>query len=235
MNRTLKVIFCIFFFAVCLFFSLATFIPGASKITEGGIERPSLVKDGFINDDFGTDYEEYFSRAFAYRGYVVDLWSQTRAAIGEGNDQVVVGKDNFLFFAETIDSYTGNPMSDDEIKLAADAIENLAKTAASKGAGFLFAPAPDKNTIYPEKMPARYIRNENTDLDRLFAELSARGLDDIFIDLRPILTDAKNERLVYHRRDTHWNQDGALTSLGAIADRLGFSLPDMSTVTRTEP
>ena len=116
MNRTLKVIFCIFFFAVCLFFSLATFIPGASKITEGGIERPSLVKDGFINDDFGTDYEEYFSRAFAYRGYVVDLWSQTRAAIGEGNDQVVVGKDNFLFFAETIDSYTGNPMSDDEIK-----------------------------------------------------------------------------------------------------------------------
>ncbi|MFQ9146979.1 MAG: alginate O-acetyltransferase AlgX-related protein [Eubacteriales bacterium] len=157
MNRTLKVIFCIFFFAVCLFFSLATFIPGASKITEGGIERPSLVKDGFINDDFGTDYEEYFSRAFAYRGYVVDLWSQTRAAIGEGNDQVVVGKDNFLFFAETIDSYTGNPMSDDEIKLAADAIENLAKTAASKGARFLFAPAPDKNTIYPEKMPARYI------------------------------------------------------------------------------
>ena len=81
MNRTLKVIFCIFFFAVCLFFSLATFIPGASKITEGGIERPSLVKDGFINDDFGTDYEEYFSRAFAYRGFVVDLWSQTRAAI----------------------------------------------------------------------------------------------------------------------------------------------------------
>lgn len=235
MNRTLKVIFCIFFFTVCLFFSLATFIPGTSKITEGGIERPSLVKDGFINDDFGTDYEEYFSRAFAYRGYVVDLWSQTRAAIGEGNDQVVVGKDNFLFFAETIDSYTGNPMTDDEIKLAADAIENLAKTAASKGAGFLFATAPDKNTIYPEKMPARYIRNENTDLDRLFAELSARGLDDIFIDLRPILTDAKNERLVYHRRDTHWNQDGALTSLGAIADRLGFSLPDMSTVTRTEP
>ena len=114
-------------------------------------------------------------------------------------------------------------------------VENLAKTAASKGARFLFAPAPDKNTIYPEKMPARYIRNENTDLDRLFAELSARGLDDIFIDLRPILTDAKNERLVYHRRDTHWNQDGALTSLGAIADRLGFSLPDMSTITRTEP
>lgn len=56
-----------------------------------------------------------------------------------------------FFFAETIDSYTGNPMSDDEIKLAADAIENLAKTAASKGARFLFAPAPDKNTIYPEK------------------------------------------------------------------------------------
>ena len=235
MNRTLKVIFCILFFSVCLFFSLATFIPGASRITEGGIERPSLVKDGFINDDFGTEYEEYFSRAFAYRGYVVDLWSSMRASIGEGNDQVVVGRDDFLFYAETTDSYTGNPMSDDEIRLAADAIENLANTAASKGAKFLFAPAPDKNTIYPEKMPARYKKAETTDLDRLFAELSARGLDDIFIDLRPALTDAKSEWLIYHRRDTHWNQDGALTALGAISDRLGFALPDMSSVTRTEP
>lgn len=38
-----------------------------------------------------------------------------------------------FFFAETIDSYTGNPMSDDEIKLAADAIENLAKTRRVEG------------------------------------------------------------------------------------------------------
>lgn len=235
MNKILKTIFCTLFFAICLFFSLATFIPEASRVAEGGAERPSLFADGKINDDFGSEYEEYFSKAFAYRGIVVNIWSKLRAAIGEGNDQVVVGKDDFLFFADTIDCYIGNPMSDEEISSAADALENLAAAAEQRGAKLLFVPAPDKNHIYPEKMPSRFLQKTPTDLDRLLATLDERGLSELYFDPRQTLLDAKSERLVYHRRDTHWNQDGALAVFTEISERLGLSAPDMSGVTRTEP
>ena len=235
MSKLLKTVFCTLFFAVCLFFSLATFIPGASRVAEGGVERPALFADGKINDDFGSEYEEYFSKAFAYRGNIVGIWSRARAAIGDGNDQVIVGKDDFLFFADTIDCYIGNPMSDEEISAAADALESLAAAADKRGAKFLFVPSPNKNHIYPEKMPSRFLRTAQTDLDRLLAELDKRGLEGLYLDPRQTLLNAKSERLVYHRRDTHWNQDGALAVFTELSKRLELTTPEMSEITRTEP
>ncbi len=232
--KAFKITFCVIFFVICAFFSTAMLIPGASRVAEGGVEMPRLVTEDGINSKFGTEFEEYFSRAFAFRGKAVELWSAMKVNIfGEGNEQVTVGSDDFLFFSETLDSYTGaNPMTDDEISKAADSLKALSDYAESHGAKLIFVGAPNKNTIYSEKMPSRFVRAEMSDLDRFLAQLDARGVT--YYDPRPDLLEAKASTLVYHRRDTHWNPDGAKIAFDGIASALGFTPIDVSTLTRDE-
>lgn len=226
-KKTLLILFCVLFFSACVFFSLGMLIPGASDAAEGAGSFPAFIIDGKINSDFGDGLETWFSKTFAFRGKVVDAFSALREKVFHtGNDQVIVGEDGFLFFAETLDAFTGNdPMTNDEIEAAAQSLLNLQKYAEEHGCEFVFAPAPDKATIYPDRMPPRYEKTSApTDLDRLFSELDSLGVN--YIDLRPLLTKAAEDTLVYHKRDTHWNGRGALLAWEKIAERIGVVLPD---------
>ena len=137
-------------------------------------------------------------------------------------------------------------MTDDEISAAADSVTALADYAESRGAKFLFVAAPNKNHIYSEYMPSRYIMSDQpTDLDRLIQELADRGVE--VADPRAALIAAKggtdsteaeaggaarnsDDNLLYHRRDTHWNERGARVAAELIAEKLGFTLVDFDSL-----
>lgn len=226
LTKVLLIIFVALFFLSCAFFSLGMLIPGASAAAEGAGKLPSLVTDGKINRKFGAEFESWFSKSFAFRGKAVDAFTEFKADVFDtGNDQVVIGKDGFLFFADTLDSYMGaDPMTDDEIKAAAESLLNMQEYAEAHGAKFLFAGAPNKATIYSENMPARYAKCAgDTDLDRLYAELYRVGVDSV--DLRTLLTEHKDE-LVYHKRDTHWNGLGAKYAFDEMMRSVGVTVPD---------
>ncbi len=231
MKKLLQIIYCALILAACAFFTVAMAIPGASDAAEGA-EMPSLINgSGTVNQDFGNEFEEYFAKAFAFRDTMVDAFSAFKLTVfAEGNEQVVVGRDSYLFFAETLNSYTGEAsMTDAEIASAADALLSLYEYAKAHDARFLFVAAPNKNSIYSEKMPARYqMLTEGRELDRLYLALDARGVP--YLDLRPILVEAKAEKQVYHKRDTHWNTEGARIAWEAMAERLSVETPDFDAI-----
>jgi len=222
MTSLLKIIYCLAFFAVCFFFSLGMLIPGASRAEEDSGSIPTFADENGINSSFGDEFESWFSKNFAYRSETVSLFSTLRESIFcTGNDQVTVGKNGFLFFNESLKSYTGSdPMSDDEITAAADSLAAISKYAVDRGAEFLFVCAPNKATVYPEMLPDRFSPTEQFDLDRLYNALDERNVP--YIDLRPSLLEAKGAGLLYHRRDTHWNGFGASYAFKAIADKAGI-------------
>ena len=229
--------FCILFFCLCAFFSLGMLIPGASSAVEGA-EMPALITDGRISDGFGDAFETWFSKRFAFRGKVVDIFASIKETVFKtGNDQVIVGDDGFLYFADTLDSFLReDPLTDDEIAQIASALSNLNDYAASHGARLLFVCAPNKNTVYPEYMPARYravMSNAMSDLDRLYAYLESET-DVDFFDLRPVLEGAAEEHLLYHKRDSHWNGWGAHVAYEAIMAHLSLPTPDFSALAREE-
>lgn len=229
-------LFCVLFFCLCAFFSVGMLIPGASSAVEGA-EMPVLITDGRISDGFGDDFETWFSKRFAFRGTVVDLFSQLKETVfATGNDQVIVGEDRFLYFQDTMDAFLRqNPLTEEELFAIAGALSNLDAYAKDHGARLLFVPAPNKNTVYPESMPARYRMAQPdtpSDLDRLFAYLGAKTEVD-FLDLRPVLEAAKEEQLLYHRRDSHWNGFGAHIAYEAIMEHLSLPMPDFSALPRT--
>ncbi len=240
MKKIMLVIYCAIFLIPCAFFSLGMMIPGATNQSSSaeGVKMPQLLTeepDVSINTKFGLEFEEYFAKTFAYRNKVVDLFSALKSEVfSEGNDQVIVGKDGFLFFGETLDDYLGrSQMSDEDINAAADFLFELYQASSEKGAKFLFVCAPNKNSIYPEMMPTRYIMNtDNRNIDRLHSALDERGVP--YLDLRPILTEAKASQLIYHKRDTHWNAEGARIAIEAIANELSMPLDDFSAYEKTE-
>lgn len=228
MKRSLCIVYLAAVMAVCLFFSVGAifFRPDAEAEGRELTPLPSIkTEDGRFNRDFTAGLEPVFAERFALRSQLVTANSLLKAGLfGTGTEQVIVGREGYLFFGETLDDYTGtNPMTDDEINAAADALAAMAAYAEGQGAQFLFAAAPNKNTVYGAYMPARYRPAEGaSDLDRLYAALDARGV--AYVDLRPLFT----EDGLYHKRDTHWNGEGARLAYDAMMDALGLAHDDFA-------
>ena len=242
-HKTAYLIVTALFFLSCAFFSLGMLIPGAAETADGG-DMPRLVTEEGISPTWRDDFENWFSKHFAYRDRLVTAFSHLRESVFRtGNDQVIVGKNGFLFFSETLDCYTGaNPMTEEELEDAAEAVANLSAYAAERGVPFLFVCAPNKNTVYGEYMPSSIPKREEetdvSDLTRLLNLLDGRGVKTL--DLRPVLEAEKNagDRLLYHKRDTHWNGEGARIAAKAILEAVGWEVPDwtnrpLTAVTKT--
>lgn len=233
MNKTLCCIYVALMIGICLFFSVGAFFFPPDAETEGRELTPIpplLGEDGWFNPTYADDLETVFAERFALRTRLVTLNSRLREAVfGVGSDEVIVGREGYLFFGETLDNYLGrNPMTDDEIAAAADALARLADYAAANGADFLFAAAPNKNTVYGAYMPANYLPAAGeSDLDRLHAALDERGVP--YLDLRPLF----GEDGLYHKRDTHWNGEGARVAYDAMLDALQLEHDDFAAAPRT--
>ncbi len=232
MKKILIYIFISIFFAMCVFFSLGLVLKDASA--DDVAPPPKLVIYGKINSKIGGEFEEWFSKNFAFSKDLTDIYADIKLKLfDEGNDQVVAGRDGFLFFSDTVPDFVGSELlTDGEIDEIADALSELASALDSSGTKLLFICAPNKNSIYPEKMPSNYIYNgESRDIDRLYTALSKRGVE--YIDLRDVLAVAKETTLIYHKRDTHWNGEGARIATEAALLSLGVTPVDLSAREKT--
>ncbi len=249
MKKIASAVFCFLFFGICAFFSLGMMAErqeaqnktedmpqlfhaeteSSAETEEAGDSTGLFSSLKRLNHSFGTEYEEWFSENFAFRDWIVDVYSSLKMNwFGEGNDQVIVGKDDFLFFDDTTGDYIGTSrMTDEEITRTAESLLKMCTLAEESGARFLFVIAPNKNTVYGVMLPDRYVRSEEaTNADRLYAELDRLGVP--YLDLRSVLKEAAETELVYHKRDTHWNGVGAKLAFEELAAAFGVSMPDLT-------
>jgi hypothetical protein len=99
---------------------------------------------------------------------------------------------------------------------------------AARGVEYLFVAVPDKQSVYPEHLPARIRRvREQTRMDQLVAHLRARSSVEV-LDLREVLLAAKGEELVFEQTGTHWNDYGAYQAYTAILGRLARRFPALA-------
>ena len=147
----------------------------------------------------------------------------------DGN--VVVGKDGWLYLRPDGDhnfiSYRGlNPMTDAELDAWQSLLENRQTFLASMGIPYLVVVPPDKQTIYPEYLPSEYavVRHESR-LDQLINRLKETHSPVQIIDLRAALLAAKDQGLLYHHTDTHWNDLGAFQGYQVIIKAIQAALP----------
>lgn len=224
------------FIALFFLLLLLPFACTAVYKTDFSIEKkydeafPSFVEDGQINLGFFSEVTDYFANHFAFRQEMVTADALVKAKVfrTSNNEKVTVGKEGWLFFNETLDDYTGkNLLSQREIQNCAKVLELLQEVAEKNDCQFLFTVAPNKNSLYGEYMPDRIRKSESEgNLERLVRELKNRKVN--YTDLYGPLS--RQPTPVYHRLDTHWNNQGAALACGWILDSLGRKHTDYRSI-----
>lgn len=193
-------------------------------------DAPALTDgEGALNPAFDTEFEAWLCDRFAFRTWVLraNALINYRLLRTSPNERVVVGGDDWLYYADTVPDYTGEGrLGDDELEAMAANLAVLSEALARRGARLYVTVIPNKNTVYPEHMPRRYaMRGDGGNIQRLREACSKLPLT--WIDLTgPLLEAAGGALPVYYRTDTHWNALGAAIAAKAVLQAMGRDAMD---------
>ena len=223
-KNILYIVWIAVYLALCLALSAGMLFagPSAAGANENLAEKPVLRdEEGVWNTDYLADWAAYFRDRFFLRQELISLDHLLSAKLFgvSGDDSVLLGKNGWLYYAETLDGYTGaNPMTNREIYAAAYNLKLMSEYCRENGKQFLFVIAPNKNSLYPEHMKDYGVRAEVSDAKRLMEQLSQLGVPTA--DLFTAIAEADEQ--LYFAHDSHWNTKGA--ALGADVINAGFGI-----------
>ncbi len=177
------------------------------KRTAAAFPKPFTEKG--INIKFFKQLDDYFSDNFAFRQELSTADAVIKAKLFKSSNQerVVLGSDGWLYYSESMHDYLGDDViSERRAWRTARVMKLIEEHCEGKGAKFLFTIAPNKHTLYPEHMPTNYLKTDSaTNYDKLLEDIA--GQEVSFLDLREAFWS--DERVMYHRYDSHWNNEGA--------------------------
>ena len=213
---------------LCLIPALGMLLPaqeGAAGGNQALSRAPSLRDpEGNWNPGYLSQIQDYAGDNFYLRQEMITAWSALNAKGLRSSitEDVVLGTDGWLYFADTLPDYVGlQPMTDREIFSAARNLRLMAEYCESQGARFLFTLAPNKNSLYPEHMPNLTLPSARKprDAKRLAEELERQGVD--YLDCFALFRG--QEETLYFKTDSHWNGKGAALAADAVNRALGRS------------
>ncbi|MGA2439842.1 MAG: hypothetical protein ABSH08_02700 [Tepidisphaeraceae bacterium] len=214
---------------------------GASNENRRLAERPLLPRSFNDLTRYSDGWLAFYRDHFGLRNTLIRSVALTRVhGLGDEMDgNVLIGKEGWLFLRPDGDlnfiTYRGlNPLSDEQLDAWQNLLEKRNAWLAAHGIPYLVVVPPDKQTIYPERLPPELapVRPESP-LDQLVNRLRLSHSPVHFLDLRPALLAAKPSGLLYHRTDTHWNDSGAFVGYREIIHAVKDLLPQWNIVPQT--
>ena len=208
MKRSLPVLFIGVFLLLCLIPSVGMLLAGPSPLlaNESAPRTPALLdRDGHPNPSVLSDTTDYIGTRFALRPLLVSARSFLyETLLGE------------LYYSSTLDDYCGVGLSDDELRLIAARLAEIQAQVERDGGQFVFAVAPNKNSVIPERMPVRFPADRaGANYTRLLPLLREAGVS--CVDLCALLSGQPE---LYYRTDSHWTAEGAALAADALLTAL---------------
>ena len=180
---------------------------------------PRFRSDGTWNVRYLSQLGDYFEDHFAFRQELVAANALIRGRLlgVSASDQVLVGKDGWLYYTGTLDDYLGrNQMSEKGLTNAVHNIGLMQQYVEDRGSRFLITIAPNKNSVYDSYMPSNYLRSGENNHTRLTPLLKQAGIH--YADLYEIFEES--DECLYLQGDSHWNNKGALLVCRKLLDGL---------------
>lgn len=218
-------IFAAIFFALCLIPSVGMPFYKTQLAENRTLSAPPQIRmeTGELNARYFEELQTYVAEHFAFRGELVEADSRIKYRMfgTPSNDQVVIGKDGWLFFDETLADYAGVTLSDSELDAMAGRIAEAAEYVRAQGKQPLLVIVPNKNSVYPEYMPRQFgDKAERRNLTELQDRFDALGVP--YVDAYGLLVGNKGMDELYLHEDTHWNNTGARLVLNEIYKAYGL-------------
>ncbi|MBO4862740.1 MAG: hypothetical protein J5517_00090 [Eubacterium sp.] len=225
------------FIAVFLLMILAPFVCMIFYRTDMSVEKrtaapfPKLTTyEGKLNLKYFENLNDYFNDHFAFRQEMttIDATLTTKLLNTSLNDDVVYGKDGWLYYTETMDEYFGrNVLSDRGISNCVNSLSLMQEYAENEDVDFLFMVAPIKAYLYPEHLPDNYKQGSTVNnWTKLKAAMDKEGIS--YVDLHKAFSE--DERVMYHKLDTHWNDEGAAFAMMQIQKAVGRDYTDYDNI-----
>ena len=179
-------------------------------------------EDGSWNQNVLDDATNYIADHFALRQEMVtaNAMLQTGLLATSPAEDVIYGTDGWLYYAETLDDYQNRAtLTDEEVRQIAQTIADMQAYCEARGAQFVFTIAPNKNSLYPEHMPARYLQSDSPgNYEKLKPLLEEYGVH--YADLFTFLSE--QDEILYLKTDSHWTNRGAALAHDFLMETLGL-------------
>lgn len=247
-RRVLAMLAALLFAAFLVLPSLGQVFDLTSKpsLAESGLASlPELKPDiPSLSRFFNVLRAGYLDKHFGFRGALITWYNYLTAVVlasSQAAAPVILGLDSWLFLAQDgaernliEDFRLGRKLPEDKMAAMARDLTARRDWLAERGIPYLVVVAPNKNTVYPEKLPPAYRPlGRDTYLDQMLDYLAAHT-DLEIIDLRTVLAEAKKTDTIYYVTDSHWNAHGAFAAYRAIAEWLARRFPDMPVLSRQD-
>lgn len=150
---------------------------------------------------FSTDHLESHLNYFFYTNFKISL----------NKNEVIVGKDKFLFLGNDIDQVIDKTQglykyTNQDIDKWTSKLKKVQMWYEERGIKFVITIAPNKHSVYSEKLPAWMKQNKQTITDKIISYSKNKKIN--LLDLRDSMKKNKHKQL-YFMTDTHWNYKGA--------------------------
>jgi hypothetical protein len=140
----------------------------------------------------------------------------------------LLGKDGWMEYSagSNIDDFQNvRSLGMGNKKKLVEKLTSINQYLTSQGITFLIVVAPNKASIYPDKLPEEINSlSSPSRLDLLIPYLESNN-QPVILDLRTALRTARQNRDVYYKTDTHWNGYGAFVAYTTIIKSLGNAYP----------
>ncbi len=211
-----------------------TLDPTPVPLQESSELLPAAPADLASLRSWPRSFEDYYRDHFGWRSWLIRRFHQLNFLLFRVSEtqQVVVGREGWLFYGESAAVYARHdrPFTPTDRRRWVRSLANRQRWLEDRGIHYLFFVAPNKHSVYPERLPkslasvglpSRY--EELTDLLRDRTEAT-------HLDLHGPLREAKKADQVYERLGTHWNSRGAYVVYGKIFETLAGWFPRLRPV-----
>lgn len=206
---------------------------------------PFTSKDWF-NGTYSQKKETYLKASFGFLGDVVRFYNQLNFELFDvvSTDNVVVGKQHYLYEQRYIDSYYGTDFAGEKkIRDQVAALKQLQDTLQQHGIFLFMVFAPGKGTFYPQYIPDNLRKvKKRTNYDACAD--ACRDMHINYIDFEKYFLAMKDTSRykLYARGGIHWSYYGDVLAFDSmmryVKQKTGFQLPRFkidTIITKTKP
>ncbi len=145
-------------------------------------------------------------------------------ALREAGEKALLGRDGWFFYEPGVGFLTQRPQPRDTApRDTLAAVVHFRDQLAARGIRLILLPAPNKESVYPEKLtrfaaPAARVISDET--RNFLAQCEDAGVE--VVDLFALYRDARRRSAIplYLRQDSHWSPAGMEVAAAAVADRI---------------
>jgi alginate O-acetyltransferase complex protein AlgJ len=184
-------------------------------------------------EKFGAAFGQAFADRFGMRTTLIiaQHWALVDIFGVTPVENVMIGRDGWLFWlgedALSLDRhYRGTrTVPDFEADAYVAEVKRRHEYYRSRGIAYLTLIVPEKFTIYPEYLPSWVAPARGPTLLARTMDRLAQDGGVPYVDLRPLLLEAKGRVPLYYATDSHWNLAGAGVAYVAIMRTVQTLLP----------